>query len=185
MKKYFNNVVSLLLIAITMSSLSACASKTAASQTAPDKQTSSVTTPQAEMPVPDIDLRDYTQKPNLEKLFEGYTENYAYAFREARFTDNGFSGDSYSLPLRQVMTLNGGDVQIWFTDESWEILQNTTVDVNVDIVIVVQSTKSYLQKKAGAAVTNQTENSLFSIVTDRSEDNLEIPAKWYIFLGRK
>ena len=185
MKKYFNNVIAmLLLIAITVSSLSACASKTAASQTAPEKKTNS-TYPQAEIPVPYIDLRDYTQKPDLEKLFEGYTEDYAYTFREAKFTDHGFSGDSYSLPLRQAMSLNNGDVLIRFTDESWKILQNTTVDVAVDIMIVIQSTKRYLRTKAGAHVSTLIENSSFSISTDRNEDGLEIASEWSIYLGRK
>ncbi len=185
MKKYFNNVIVTLLIAITVSSLSACASKTAASQTAPEKQTKATTYPQAEIPVPYIDLRDYSQKPDLEKLFEGYAEDYAYTFREAKFTDHGFSGDAYSLPLRQAMSLNNGDVLIRFTDESWEILQNTNVDVAVDILIVIQSTKRYLEKKIGATVTDQIENSLFTISTDRSEDNLEYPVTWDLILGRK
>ena len=184
MKKYFNNVIVILLIAIAMSSLSACASKSAASQTAPEGAIA-VASPEGDVSFPDIDLRDYTQKPDLEKLFEGYTEDYAYTFREAKFTDHGFSGDSYSLPLRQAMSLNNGDVLILFTDESWKILQNTTVDVAVDILIVIQSTKRYLRTKAGAHVSTLIENSSFSISTDRNEDGLEIASEWSIYLGRK
>lgn len=185
MKKYFNNVIVTLLIAITVSSLSACASKTAASQTAPEKQTSSVTTPQAEIPVPFIHLRDYSQKSNLKKLFEGYTEDYAYAFREARRTYGGGGLMFYTLPLRQSMSLNDGDILIRFDDEDWKAMQETKVNISVDILILVQSSKRYVNNQITARVNDQEEKSYFSIANFIETTGTEEADSYSLYLGRK
>ena len=176
----------MLLIAIAISSLSACASKTAASQTAPDKQTSSVTTPQAEIPVPCIDLRDYSQKPSVKMLFEGYTEDYAYAFREAKRYDGGEGLMFYGLPLRQAMSLNDGDILILFEDEDWKAMQETKVDIYVDILIVVKSSKRYFNREIKAEVSDQKEKSFFSFVNIiNAKNDLEEAYGLDLLLGRK
>ena len=186
MKKYFNNVIAmLLLIAITVSSLSACASKTAASQTAPDKQTSSVTTPQAEIPVPYIDLRDYTRKYNLEKLFEGYTEDYTYAFREARGFDGGGGYTFYELPLRQTMSLNNGDVLILFADDSWKAMQETQFKIDIEILIIVQSKKRYFQGALEADINDRTDKSYFYFSVVKYGEEPECATGYDVLLGRK
>ena len=184
MKKYFNNVIVTLLIAITVSSLSACASKTAASQTAPEKQTKATTYPQAEIPVPYI--RDYSQKSNLKKLFEGYTEDYAYAFREARRTYGGGGLMFYGLPLRQAMSLNDGDILILFDDEDWKAMQETEVDIYVDILIIVKSSKRYINGEIKAEVSDQKEKSFFSFINIiNAKNDLEEAYGLDLLLGRK
>ena len=181
MKKYFKNVISILLIAITVSSLSACASKTAASQTAPEGAIA-VASPEGDVSFPDIDLRDYSQKSNLENLFEDYTEDYDYVFREAKKNDRDKSFIYYTLPLRQSMSLNGGDVLILFQDEDWKAMQETKVDISVDILIIVQSSKRYVNKKIKACVTDQQEKSYFIFSISRKTTEVD---GWNLWLGRK
>ena len=91
----------------------------------------------------------------------------------------------YTLPLRQSMSLNGGDVLILFQDEDWKAMQETKVDISVDILILVQSSKRYVNNRIKARVNDQEEKSYFSFANFIETTGTEEADSYSLWLGRK